>query len=98
MGRKSPQVNKGENRLRLSIKVAVLSIILAADLVFFIFFPTTLTDIYQQIFQTLPWEHNLELTIMLAIGLTIAIITSILLVREITKSVFKSIQGETNTE
>jgi undecaprenyl pyrophosphate phosphatase UppP len=84
--------------LRLSIKVTALSIILAADLAFFIFFPTRLTSIYEQIFQILPWSKDLELTIILAVGLTAAIITSILLVRTITKNIFKSIRGQNSNE
>ena len=84
--------------MRLSIKVAALSIILAADLAFFIFFPSTLPDIYDQIFKTLPWSNDLEITIMLSIGLIIAIISSILLVRTITKHIFKSIKGEKKSE
>lgn len=79
--------------MKLLIKVAALSIILAADLTFFIFFPTTLPEIYEQIFQTLPWSNNLEITIMLIMGLIIAIISSIMLVRTITKHIFKSING-----
>jgi len=84
--------------MRLSIKVAVPSAILAVDLAIFLFFPKYLPDIYDQIFLTLPWSKNLEITIILAIGLLIAIITSILLIRTITKSLFKSIQGENNIE
>jgi hypothetical protein len=84
--------------VRLSIKVPALSIILAADLAFFIFFPSALPDIYDQIFQILPWSKALEITIILIIGLIIAIISSILLVSAITKHIFKSINGETTSE
>jgi uncharacterized membrane protein YozB (DUF420 family) len=77
--------------------VAVLSAILAVDLAIFLFFPTYLSDIYDKIFQTLPWEYNLEFAIILIAGLIIAIIVSILLVRTIMKSLFKSIQkGKVN--
>jgi hypothetical protein len=75
-----------------------MSIILAADLTFFIFFPTTLTDIYEQIFDVLPWSNNLEITIMLSTGLIIATTVSILLVRSITQHVFKSIRGENTND
>lgn len=98
MGRKSTAINTEKNQVRLSIKVASLSAILAADLAFFLFFPTALSDYYDKIFQTLPWEHNLELAVMLIVGLVIAITTSILLVRSITKSLFKSIQKGNNNE
>ena len=84
--------------MKLSLKVAALSIILAADLAFFIFFQSTLPEIYEQIFQTLPWSNDLEITIMLIIGLIIAIISSIMLVRTITKYIFKSINGEATNE
>ena len=84
--------------MKLLPKVAALSTILAVDLAFFIFFPTALPEIYEQIFQTLPWSKDLELTIILAIGLTIAVVTSILLVRSITKNIFKKIKGENSNE
>lgn len=84
--------------MRLSIKVAVLSTILAVDLAIFLFFPTYLSDIYDKIFQTLPWAYNLEFAIILIAGLIIAIIVSILLVRTIMKSLFESIQKENDNE
>ena len=84
--------------MRLSIKVAVLSAILAVDLAIFLFFPTYLSDIYDKIFQALPWAYNLEVAIILIAGLIIAIIASILLVRTIMKSLFKSIQKENDDE
>jgi len=84
--------------VKLLTKVAALSTILAADLAFFIIFPTTLTNIYEQIFQTLPWSKDLEITIILALGLAIAIVISILLVRTITKSIFKSLREQNSNE
>jgi hypothetical protein len=84
--------------LQLSIKVAALSTILAVDLAIFLFLPTYLSDIYDKIFQTLPWAYNLEFAIILIAGLIIAIIVSILLVRTIMKSLFKSIQKENDNE
>jgi hypothetical protein len=84
--------------VRLAIKAAALSVTLASDLAFFIFFPSALPEIYNQIFKILPWSNDLEITIMLSIGLIIAIISSILLVRTITKHIFKSINGETTSD
>jgi hypothetical protein len=84
--------------VRFSIKVAALSVILVADLAFFLFFPTALTQYYNQIFQILPWADNLELTIIVIIGLIIAVITSILLVSTIVKKLMKSIQVGTENE
>jgi hypothetical protein len=81
-----------------SIKIAALSVILAADLAFFIIFPTHFSNIYNKIYQTLPWADNLEMTFVLFIGLAIAIIISILLVRTIVKSLMLSIQGENNND
>jgi hypothetical protein len=84
--------------LRPSIKVAALSAILAVDLGIFLFFPTYLADIYDKIFQALPWAYNLEFAVILIAGLIIAIIVSILLIRTIMKSLFKSIQKENDNE
>jgi hypothetical protein len=84
--------------LRLSIKVTVLSLILAVDLAYFLFFPTYLQDIYNQIFPTLPWTDNFEFAVILIVGLIIATIVSILLIRIIMNSLFKSIQRGNNDE
>ena len=84
--------------MKTSIKIAVLSVILAADLTFFLFFPTNFSNIYDRIYQTLPWADNLEMTFILFVGLAIAIIISILLVQTIVKSLMKSIQGENHYE
>lgn len=66
--------------------------VLAADLTFFLFFPTRLPNYYNQIFQSLPWADTVEKTFLLIIGLVIALVVGILLVRMIMKSLFKSIQ------
>jgi hypothetical protein len=81
-----------------SIKIAVLSVILAADLIFFLFFPTNFSNIYNQIYQALPWTDKLEMTFILFIGLALAIIISILLIRTIVKSLMMSIQGANSNE
>jgi undecaprenyl pyrophosphate phosphatase UppP len=78
--------------MKLSIKVAVLSVILAADLAFFLFFPTRLPEYYDQIFQVMPWSDTLEMTFVLILGLVIAILVSILLVRILARSLLKSLQ------
>jgi len=84
--------------LRLSIKVAALSTILAADLTFFIFFPTRLPEFYDQIFQALPWANTLEMTVAVILGLVITLIVSFVLTRIIVKSLLKSIQRGNENE
>jgi hypothetical protein len=73
-------------------------LILAVDLAYFLFFPTYLPEIYDQIFQTLPWADNFEFAVILIVGLVIAIIVSILLIHVIMKSLFKSIQRGNSDE
>jgi undecaprenyl pyrophosphate phosphatase UppP len=71
---------------------------LAADLAFFFFFPTSLSNILNQFFEILPFPDNQELTFMLIIGLVIAILLSILLVQTIVKSLMNSIQEGSENE
>jgi len=78
--------------LRLSIKVAALSAILAVDLAFFLFFPTYLSSYYDQIFQALPWSDATEMTFMIILGLVIALLVSFILVRIVVRSLLKSLQ------
>jgi len=62
--------------VRLSIKIAVLSAILAADLSFFLFFRTYFPQDYELVFQKMPWPDDLEKTFAVIIGLVIATVTS----------------------
>jgi len=62
--------------VRLSIKIAVLSAILAADLSFFLFFRTYFPQDYELVFQKMPWPDDLEKTFAVIIGLVTAILTS----------------------
>jgi len=49
--------------MKLSIKIALLTAILAADLTFFLFFRTYLPQQYNLVFHSLPWSDNLEKTV-----------------------------------
>jgi undecaprenyl pyrophosphate phosphatase UppP len=77
--------------LRTSFKVAALSAILAADLAFFLFFPTKLSNYYDQFFQALPWTDALEMTFLVVLGLAIALLVSFLLVRVLVRSLVDSL-------
>ena len=78
--------------MRLSIKIAVLSLILAADISFFLFFRTYFPQDYELVFQRMPWPDDLEKTFAVIIGLVIALLTSFLIARIILKSLLKSVQ------
>ena len=78
--------------MRLSIKIAVLSLILAADISFFLFFRTYFPQDYELVFQRMPWPDDLEKTFAVMIGLVIALLTSFLIARIMLKSLLKSVQ------
>ena len=78
--------------MRLSIKIVVLSAILAADLSFFLFFRTYFPQDYELVFQKMPWPDDLEKTFAVIIGLVTAILTSFSIAHIMLKSVLKSIQ------
>ena len=76
--------------MRSSIKIAVLSAILAVDLSFFLFFRIYFPQDYESIFQMMPWLDDLEKTFAVIIGLVVAIFTSILIARLTLKRLLKS--------
>jgi len=78
--------------VRLSIKIAVLSAILATDLSFFLLFETHLPQTYEMVFQKMPWPDDLEKTLAVIIGLATALFTSLLIARIMLKRLLKSIQ------
>ena len=78
--------------MRLSIKIAVLTAILAADLSFFLFFKTYLPQAYELVFQKMPWPDDLEKTFAVIIGLVTAILTSFSIAHIMLKHILKSIQ------
>ena len=78
--------------MRLSIKIAVLSAILAADLSFFLFFRTYSPQTYESVFQKMPWPDDLEKTFAVIIGLVTAILTSFSIAHIMLKHILKSIQ------
>ena len=78
--------------MRLSIKIALLSAILAADISFFLIFRTYFPHEYELVFQKMPWPDDLEKTFALIIGLVIAILTSFSITHITLKRLLKSIQ------
>ena len=78
--------------MRLSIKIALLSAILAADLSFFLVFRTYFPHEYELVFQKMPWPDDLEKTFAVIIGLVTAILTSFSIAHMTLKRLLKSIQ------
>ena len=78
--------------MKLSIKIALLTAILAADLTFFLFFRTYLPQQYNLVFHSLPWSDNLEKTVALIIGLATALLTALSISNLIVKRVLKSLE------
>lgn len=78
--------------MKFSIKIAVLSAILAADLSFFLFLGTYFPQIYELVFEKMPWADNVEKTFVIIVGLVIATITSLSIAYLMTKRLLESIQ------
>jgi len=78
--------------MKLSIKIALLTAILAADLTFFLFFRTYLPQQYNLVFHSLPWSDNLEKTVAVIIGLATALLTALSISHLIVKRLFKSLE------
>lgn len=78
--------------MKLSIKIALLTAILAADLTFFLFFRTYLPQQYNLVFHSLPWSDNLEKTVALIIGLAAALLTALSISNLIVKRLLKSLE------
>jgi len=78
--------------VRVSIKIVVLSAILAADLSFFLLFRTYFPQNYELIFQKMPWPDQLEKTFTTIIGLIIALLASFSIAHIMLKHLLKSIQ------
>ena len=78
--------------MRFSIKIAMLSAVLAADLSFFLFLGTHFPEAYELVFEKMPWPDNLEKTFAIIIGLVIATVTSLSIAYLMTKRLLKSIQ------
>ena len=78
--------------MRLSIKIALLSTILAANISFFLFFRTYFPHEYELVFQKMPWPDDIEKTFAAIIGLVTAILASFLITRITLKRLLKSIE------
>jgi hypothetical protein len=77
-----------------SIKIAVLSSVLACDLAFFLIIKQEFPQIYEWIFIQLPFPNDFEKTIAIFIGFIIAVLTALLIVRIPLTQLKKSMQGE----
>jgi uncharacterized membrane protein YfhO len=77
--------------VRLSIKIVVLSAILAADLSFFLLFRTYFPQNYELFFQKMPWPDNFEKTFATIIGLITALLASFSIAHITLKHLLKSI-------
>jgi hypothetical protein len=78
--------------VRLSIKIAVLTVILAADLAFFLFFRMYFPQAYEMVFKKIPWPDDLEKTFAIIIGLVTALLTAFSIAHITLNSLLKSIQ------
>jgi len=78
--------------VRLSIKIAVLSAVLAVDIFFFLFFGTYFPEEYELVFQMLPWSNDLEKTVGIIIGFVGAILVSFSIARLIIRQLLNSIR------
>ena len=78
--------------MKFSIKIAVLSAVLAADLSFFLFLGTHFPEAYELVFEKMPWADNVEKTFAIITGLVIATVTSLSIAYLMTKRLLKSIQ------
>jgi len=78
--------------MKLSIKIALLTALLAADITFFLFFRTYLPQQYNLVFQSLPWSDNLEKTVALIIGLAAALLTAISISHLLVTRLLKSLE------
>lgn len=78
--------------MRFSVKIAVLSAVLAADLIFFLLFRTYSPEGYDLFFQKMPWPDDAEKTFAIILGIVTALLTSVSIAYTIIKRVLKSIQ------
>lgn len=78
--------------MRLSIKIAVLSAILVADLSFFLFFKAYFPEVYEYVFQAMPWSDALEKTFVIIAGFVIAMVTSFSMAYFMLKHLIRSIR------
>lgn len=82
--------------MRLSIKIALLTAILAADLTFFLFFRTYLPQQYNLIFHSLPWSDNFEKTVAIIVGLATALLTALSISHLVVNRFLKSLERGKN--
>jgi hypothetical protein len=70
-------------------KVSILSAILIADLLFFIFSSAYYPEMLQLILESLPYEETLEKALIILIGLIIAVISSTAIINILIKTLQK---------
>jgi len=66
--------------VRLLTKIALLCVILAADLLFFFVLPTYFPKTFDTVFQMTPWPDDVEKTFAIFSGLAIAVLSSSVIV------------------
>ena len=71
--------------MSIASKVSILAAIVIADLLFFYFFSVYYPEILEGIFEQLPWEDTFEKSIMIILGLLIAVISSATIVNVVIK-------------
>ena len=76
--------------MSVASKVSVLSAILIADLLFFMFSSIYYPEMLQLILEVLPWEDTLEKAIMIILGLVIAVISSAAIINIAIKALQKA--------
>jgi hypothetical protein len=75
--------------LRIASKISLLSAILIADLLFFMFASNYYPEMLQLILVSMPGEDALEEAIMIILGLIIAVLSSVAIIYILVKSVQK---------
>lgn len=62
--------------MKLLTKIIVLSVILLADLLFFLVIQTYFPEAFEAVFRMMPWPDDVEKTFAILSGLAIAVLSS----------------------
>jgi hypothetical protein len=77
--------------VNVATKISILSAILVADLLFFIFSSIYYPEMLQLVLESLPWEDTLEKALLIIIGLVIAVISSSAIINILIKALKKAV-------
>lgn len=66
--------------MRLQSKIAVLSCVLVADLLFFLLFMEFYPEALKQVYLWLPWDDSLEKAVAIIAGFAVATTSSIVII------------------